>query len=130
VRVTAGNIKGQTNCQQAFIKEGGQSSHSKPTPPTFDIVAAAGLPPSKDALQQHFPLPDRSGLFADMLGHVDFSSVSPKLLVSPSGAASRYLTLMGTVLKRAQEQGLLWSLLKLRMFPFAECATSELGPSL
>ena len=53
--------------------------------PTFDLVASAGAPATKDPLQ-HFPLPERSGLFADMLGSLEVNSegdtASPKLMVS------------------------------------------------
>jgi hypothetical protein len=70
--------------QQTILSCGNQKARSLQGAPTFDVVATAGLQPGRDALQ-HFPLPDKSGLFADMLGHLDFNgsggTLSPKLLV-------------------------------------------------
>lgn len=81
---TPGSSKGQKVCQQTVISCGAQKSRVMHGPPTFDILATAGLHPGTDALQ-HFPLPDKSGIFADMLGHLDFNAsggtLSPKLLV-------------------------------------------------
>ena len=52
--------------------------------PIFDVAAHAGPLAAKDPLQ-HFALPERSGIFADMLGCLDGSSAgdtaSPKLMV-------------------------------------------------
>ena len=79
-----GSSKGHMHFQQTILSCGNQKARSLHGPPTFDIVATAGLQSGRDALQ-HFPLPDKSGLFADMLGHLDFNgsggTLSPKLLV-------------------------------------------------
>lgn len=86
LQVTACDTRGEKSFQQPLTIADLHNCRSKQGPSTFDIVATAGLPLGKDDALQHFPLPDRSGLFADMLGHLDFSSsvstVSPKFLVS------------------------------------------------
>ena len=55
--------------------------------PSFHVVAGAGAPAAKDPLH-HFTLPERSGLFADMLGSLEANSggetASPKLMVGSS----------------------------------------------
>ncbi|BDA44852.1 probable GATA transcription factor 12 at C-terminar half [Coccomyxa sp. Obi] len=70
-------------CQQTIVSCETKKTRSLHGPPMFDIVASAGVHPGQSALQ-HFPLPDKSGLFADMLGHLDFNvsggTLSPKLL--------------------------------------------------
>lgn len=79
-----GSSDGHMACQQTMLSCGTKKTRSLHGPPMFDIVASAGVHPGQSALQ-HFPLPDKSGLFADMLGHMDFNvsggTLSPKLLV-------------------------------------------------
>lgn len=86
VQVSAGNARAQKGFQQPLVAGELQSMRAKQGPPTFDILATAGPPLGREDALHHFPLPDRSGLFADMLGHLDFnttvSTVSPKFLVS------------------------------------------------
>ena len=81
----AGEHKERFSPVEAAPDSEAQKERSQPGLPTFDITANAGIPAHGREALQHFLPPERAGLFADMLGHLDFgaggSTASPKLMV-------------------------------------------------
>jgi hypothetical protein len=87
----SGAPKAPTSSPKLMPSSGGKRRPLQAVP-TFDVVAHTGGPlAAKDPLQ-HFALPERSGIFADMLSCLDGCSAgdtaSPKLMVRSSHCAA------------------------------------------